>query len=195
MQARVQVKETVAQWRLRSNRYVRSLVGIMAGTVVVAGLLVSPATGAAAHDTVNDQLAAVRRATAAFHDVTKAEGARYMLLPLPCFDKPGTGGMGIHYLKAEFITSTPTPTKPQVLVYEVDGDELNLVAVEYIIPYAVVPRNGPKPRLFGQDFYQNDALKLWALHAWIWRHNPLGTFQNYNPRVDLCPGHQPGSED
>jgi hypothetical protein len=189
MQVRLHVRGTVSQWRLRSNRYVHTLVGVLAGTVVLAGLLVSPAANVAARDNGNDQLAAVRHATAAFHSVSEAETAGYMLLPLPCFDKPGVGGMGIHYLKGSLVSSTPTPTKPQVLVYEVDGDQLNLVAVEYIIPYSLVPTTANPPRLFGHAFFHNDALSLWALHAWIWRPNPRGMFENYNPRVDLCPGH------
>jgi hypothetical protein len=185
--------ETAVQGRLRNRRSVPTVVRVLAGTAVVAGLLVSPAADVAARD--NDQLAAVRHATAKYHDVSKAEAAGYMLLPLPCFDKPGVGGMGVHYLKGLFVSSTPTPTKPQVLVYEVDGNERNLVAVEYIIPYSVVPTTAPAPRLFGQAFHHNDRLGLWYLHAWIWRHNPLGMFADYNPRVDLCPGHEPGSQD
>jgi hypothetical protein len=98
--------------------------------------------------------------------------------------------MGQHYVKASLIDGTAKPTEPQALVYEVDGEELNLVAVEYIIPYTFVPSTAEPPRLFGQSFHHNDALSLWALHAWIWRHNPLGMFADFNPRVDLCPGHQ-----
>ena len=197
MQARVQVDETVARRRPRYKRSVQVLGRVLAGTVLLAGLVVSPAANVAArdHDSVKDQLAAVRHVTAQFHDVSKAKAAGYMLLPLPCFDQPGVGGMGIHYLKGEFVTATPTPTKPQVLVYEVDGNERNLVAVEYIIPYNLVPTTAEAPRLFGHAFFHNDALSLWALHAWIWRQNPRGMFENYNPRVDLCPGHEPGSED
>ena len=150
---------------------------------VMVGLLVSPAAAGE-----GDSLAALRHATARFHDVDRAVAAGYAPL-LACFDKPGVGGMGQHYAKGSLIDGTVTATKPQALVYEVDGDELNLVAVEYIIPYAFVPATAEAPRLFGQNFHHNDALGLWALHAWIWRHNPLGMFADYNPNVDLCPGH------
>jgi hypothetical protein len=192
MHARLQINETVAQRRPRYKRSVPTVVRVLAGTAVVAGLLVSPAADVAARD--NDQLAAVRHATAEFHDVSKAEAAGYGKL-LACFDRPGVGGMGQHYVKGSLVDGTATPTKPQALVYEVDGDELNLVAVEYIIPYSFVPPTAAPPRLFGQAFHHNDALSLWALHAWIWRQNPLGMFADYNPRVDLCPGHEPGSQD
>ncbi|HXA42719.1 MAG TPA: hypothetical protein VNV65_07395 [Candidatus Solibacter sp.] len=179
--------ENAKRGHLRGRRPVRALLGVLACTTVVAGLLVSPAASAAASG--NAQLAGVRAATAAYHDVGTAETAGYLLLPLPCFDKPGVGGMGIHYLKGKLVSSTPTADEPQVLVYEVAGDQQYLVAVEYIVPYALVPTTASAPNLFGQDFHHNDALGLWYLHAWIWRQNPLGMFADYNPKVALCPAH------
>jgi hypothetical protein len=160
---------------------------LFTGAALLAGLLVSPAVPASAHE--GDSLAAVRHATARFHSVERAVDAGYGPL-LACFDLPGVGGMGQHYVKGSLLDGTATPTKPQALVYEVDGATLRLVAVEYIIPYTFVSATAEPPRLFGQSFHHNDALGLWALHAWIWRHNPLGMFADYNPRVDLCPGHQ-----
>lgn len=165
------------------SKWLRSLLAATGVATVLVGLLASPAAASQGGD-----LAAVRKATARFHDVEKAMRAGY-LPALSCFDLPGVGGMGQHLIKGSLMNGTVTPTKPQALVYEVDGDELNLVAVEYIIPYTFVPATAEPPRLFGQAFHHNDALSLWALHAWIWRHNPLGTFADFNPRVDLCPGH------
>jgi hypothetical protein len=26
-----------------------------------------------------------------------------------------------------------------------------------------------------------------VIHAWIWKDNPSGIFQDYNPKVRLCP--------
>jgi hypothetical protein len=168
----------------------RSLIArLLAATVLVGGLLVLPATPAAARD--DNPLNAVRKATAAFHNVSRAEAAGYGRL-LPCFDLPGVGGMGQHYVKGPLDASV-TPTQPEALVYEVDGSELKLVAVEYIIPQAAWSSSLP-PKLFGQWFLRNDTLGLWTLHAWIWRSNPLGTFASYNPEVDLCPGHEPSSK-
>ena len=62
------------------------------------------------------------------------------------------------------------------------------MAVEYIIPLSAW-QSAAKPTLFGKDFTRIDSLGLWALHAWIWRPNPNGMFQNYNPSVRMCPGH------
>jgi hypothetical protein len=168
------------------SKWIRRLLATTGVTSVLVALLVSPATSVAASD--KDPLAAVRHATAKFHTLTRAEAAGYGKL-LACFDRPGVGGMGQHYVKAKLLDGTLAPTQPQALVYEVDGEELNLVAVEYIVPYTVLPSTSPAPMLFGHRFFQNDTLQLWALHAWIWRKNPLGTFANYNPNVALCPGH------
>ena len=164
----------------------RMIARLVAGSVLVAGLLVMPAVQAAAHD--DNSLAAVRKATARFHDVPTAEAAGYARA-LPCFDLAGVGGMGQHYVKGPLDT-TVTPTEPEALVYEVAGSELRLVAVEYIVPQSLWTSSRP-PRLFDRWFLRNDTLGLWTLHAWVWRNNPLGTFASYNPEVAMCPGHAP----
>ena len=157
---------------------------ILVWSTLSVGLVVGPATSASAGQ---DELAQVRASTAAFHDLAAAEHAGYARL-LPCFDLPGVGGMGQHYVKTTLLTGTAEASRPQALVYEVNGDRLQLVAVEYIIPLSMWDSATP-PTLFGRSFTRNNTLRLWALHAWIWRPNPLGIFANYNPSVKLCPGH------
>jgi hypothetical protein len=131
-------------------------------------------------------LAGVRHATAPYHDLDKAIAAQYGRL-LPCFDLPGVGGMGQHYVDTSRLDATIEANRPEALVYEVDGDRLQLVAVEYIVPWTAWAPAAP-PQLFGRSFTRNTSLHLWALHAWIWRPNPSGMFANYNPAVKLCPG-------
>jgi hypothetical protein len=158
--------------------------------LAVSGLAVGALfTPAAQASNGNDEaaVAGVRQATAAFHDLDKAEHAQYGRL-LECFDLPGVGGMGQHYADTTRFDATIEPNRPEALVYEVDGNRLQLVAVEYIVPWTSWVASDP-PRLFGHDFTSVTSLHIWALHAWIWRPNPLGMFQNYNPRVKLCPGH------
>ena len=163
----------------------RKLITRVLGAAAIIGmLLISPAAQVGASG--EDELAAVRAATAQFHSITAAEAAGYHKA-LWCFEKPGVGGMGWHWLKPELI-GTLTPTQPAALVYEPDGDKFNLVAVEYIVPWSAWVSFTP-PQLYGRSFYRIDSLHLWALHAWIWRPNPLGMFANYNPSVKLCPGH------
>lgn len=154
--------------------------------VLAAGLVAAPAVQASNGDD-ESALASVRNATAAFHDLGAARQAGYAPL-LACFDLPGVGGMGQHYVNTSLLDASVVANQPEALVYEVDGDRLQLVAVEYIIPWQAWVSPTP-PSLFGRSFTSVTSLHLWALHAWIWRPNPLGIFANYNPNVRLCPGH------
>jgi hypothetical protein len=155
----------------------------VAALLLAATLVIPEAQASASEANVAD----VRNATAQFHDLDKAIKAQYGRL-LPCFDLPGVGGMGQHYVNTRLLDNVVDARQPEGLVYEVNGDRLQLVAVEYIIPQAAWTSSVP-PSLLGHSFFKNDALGLWALHAWIWRPNPLGMFANYNPSVKLCPGH------
>ena len=95
------------------------------------------------------------------------------------------GGMGFHYGKASAIDAVVNPLEPEALLYEPQKNgRLRLVAVEFLVPYALVSRDGPAPRAFGQDFIRNDGFELWTLHAWIFKHNPAGMFASWNPKVN-----------
>lgn len=155
---------------------IKLIVRVVA-VLVPLTLLVAPATQAAGQASLAD----VRQATARYHSLETTEAAGYQKF-LPCFDRPGVGGMGQHYVNFGLLNGTVNANQPQAMVYEVDGDRLQLVAVEYI-----VPGNLAQPSLFGRTFFWNDTLKIWALHAWIWRPNPLGIFESYNPAVNMCP--------
>jgi hypothetical protein len=154
---------------------------------VSIGVLATSASAsvAASNGTDESALAAARQATDSFHDLGAAQHAGYHSL-LSCFDLPGVGGMGQHYVNGSLINGTVNPNAPQALVYEVDGDRLQLVAVEYIVLFT---QTAAPPQLYGRTFTPVTSLGLWALHAWIWRPNPLGMFANYNPNVEMCPGH------
>lgn len=158
----------------------------IAVVAAAAGALFAP-SAQASNGTDESALAGVRQATASFHDVGLAEAAGYGKA-LPCFDLPGVGGMGQHYVNGKLMNGTVDKEHPQALVYEVDSNRLQLVAVEYIIPWTNWVSATP-PSLYGRSFTSVTSLHLWALHAWIWRPNPLGIFANYNPNVKLCPGH------
>ena len=156
-------------------------------TIPALALVALSTSGAQASNGDDESaLAGVRHATAAFHDLDKAIAAHYGRL-LPCFDLPGVGGMGQHYVDTSRLDATIEANRPEALVYEVEGDRLKLVAVEYIVPWTAWAPTAP-PQLFGRSFFRNTTLHLWALHAWIWRPNPSGMFANYNPAVKLCPG-------
>jgi len=165
---------------------VRWLSRTAAALVVATGFFAAPVVQAS-NGTDESALAGARNATAALHDVNAAVAAGYQRL-LPCFDLPGVGGMGQHYVNTSRLDATVVANQPEALVYEVNGDRLQLVAIEYIIPWSAWVSAAP-PQLYGRSFTSVTSLHLWALHAWIWRPNPDGMFANYNPNVKLCPGH------
>lgn len=79
-------------------------------------------------------------------------------------------------------------TKPEALVYELDaeGEVTGLVAHEYIVPVDAWNKKA-SPRLFGVAFHRHPSLPLYVLHAWLWKGNARGDFDDWNPAVRLCP--------
>ncbi len=150
--------------------------------LVLAGVFASPTW---ASDPLGPQLAQVRSATAAFHNLDTAKAARYRLVPGLdfCFDNPGVGGMGFHYINTNIMDNTVDPRNPEALVYAPGPNgQLQLAAVEYIVPISTWTSPQP-PTLFGQTFERNTDLGVYALHAWIWLDNSLGMFSDWNPKV------------
>ncbi len=159
--------------------------------IVVSAALVATATVAPASADAGGEatLAQLRAATSQFHDVTVAEGAGYGKA-LSCFDLPGVGGMGQHYINGSLIGTTD-PLQPAAMVYGIEANgNLRLGAVEWIVPRTADNYNTP-PVLYGHSFVAVTVggTLLWVLHAWIWTPNPDGMFENFNPAVPLCPGH------
>jgi hypothetical protein len=165
--------------------------GALLRTALLAGLLglvasVSPVLAAPGGQS---SLAAVRAATAAYHDLATAEAANYGLFP-GCFSHPlPDGGMGVHYVRFDQLDGSIDPLAPEGLVYEPQrGGGLRLVAVEYIVPVAAWTGEDP-PELFGQTFSYEGAgnefgiFPFYELHVWLWQPNPNGMFYEWNPRV------------
>ena len=103
------------------------------------------------------------------------------------------GGMGVHFLNAQFIGPTLDPTKPQVLIYEPHGDSLRLVAAEWFVPAAVASQQ--RPSIFGKELegpmeghkpLMPAEAHHYDLHVWLWKNNPAGVFSPTNPAVK-CP--------
>jgi hypothetical protein len=138
--------------------------------------------------------AAAMLATAAFQDVTTAQAAGYAtsLETLGCFQNPGHGGMGVHYVNQQLLDDQVDVTKPEALVYELNGagQIIGLVAHEYIVPIEAWTSSNP-PSLFGMEYHKHPTLPLWVLHTWLWKLNPTGIFQDWNPAVRLCPAGVP----
>ncbi|HUF70598.1 MAG TPA: hypothetical protein VMM79_18260, partial [Longimicrobiales bacterium] len=131
------------------------------------------------------QLAPVRALTAKFHNFDYAWDAGWNLQVTPCLENPPLGGMGYHFANPAFIDGTVTALEPEVLVYEPQKNgRLRFVAVEYIVPWAIVPETAPPPVLFGEEFLPNPGAELWMMHVWIGAHNPDGLLATWNPNVN-----------
>jgi hypothetical protein len=121
------------------------------------------------------------------------------------------GAMGLHYVRKDWlgispgvpgrVTGTGTHTdflKPSMLVYEPQADgSLKLVAVENLVfesawraaghagaptfhgvPYVLL-KDDPSTKLDEAHNYEPH----YELHVWLFRHNPLGMFREFNPAV------------
>jgi len=168
-------------------------------TAVVAATLVLLAT-ALPSAASGDTLANARTATAIYTEPTAALAAGYDLLTdaadTACIDQPGLGAMGVHYVKGALIQAgTLDAARPQALVYEVQpSGQLRLAALEYVVSQSTwdAAHSGP-PTMFGQPFMLTPADNrfglpaFYSLHAWIWKHNPRGTFEPWNRQVH-CQG-------
>jgi len=140
----------------------------------------------------------VKAAVSPYRSTKLATRAGWGLVPGldNCFEMPGVGGMGIHYINTDLLDLDLNPLRPEALVYEPQPNgRLRLGAVEYIVPQAPwdAAHPGEVPVIHGlqsQDMplHLNAALGVYVLHAWIFTRNPAGTFADWNPDVSCPPG-------
>lgn len=120
------------------------------------------------------------------------------------------GAMGIHHFRPDLLGITATEPrvdgtgthtdflKPGVLLYEPQADgSLQLVAVENLVfkKSWKAAGNAASPNSYGHDWVHmvNDPVTAvdeahgfephYELHAWVFRDNPNGTFEPFNPTV------------
>ena len=169
---------------------------LLVAAVGVLGGCSDPPSGTEAHTGVQvdgalaaeqKDLAAVRAATARFHriDVADQEGYNFIFLNTCMVDGSGDdrGGMGYHYVNLDLLNDEVSITTPEAVLYEPGPNgQLRLVALEYVIPKSAWTQSNP-PVLLGQEFTLN-AFDLWALHVWVWKHNPSGMYADWNPNVN-----------
>lgn len=175
----------------------RSLLG---GVAVVLAVSSVGSTGVWAAGAAEQTLADLRVATARYHDVDAALADGYGVFTdaagIACIEQPGVGAMGIHHANgALFADPAVNAATPEVLVYEPEPNgRLRLVAVEYVVVQAAweAAGNAAPPALFGQRFTLIPAGNryglppFYELHAWVWKHNPSGTFSDWNPLVSCA---------
>ena len=179
-------------------------VKLIIGSALIVGTLLTGAAGtASAHP--HDHLAGLRAATDKFHSIAVAEQSGYGLLTdaqgIACIDMPSMpgmpgGGMGVHWAKSALVQDPAiVPNTPEALVYApARNGTLTLAAVEYVVLKADWEKTHSRPpRLFGHTFNFTDEPNrfglppYYSLHVWVWKHNPAGTFEMWNPKVK-CPG-------
>lgn len=136
-------------------------------------------------------LAELRRATARYHRVEVALAEGYVQ-GSGC-EVTAAGGMGAHFRRAALVDAVVDPAHPEILMYEPQKNgELRLVGVELLVPAAAWdPTHSGPPMLGGQPFEDRRApgsggppFPNYGLHAWVWKHNPSGTYAPWNPTVD-----------
>jgi hypothetical protein len=94
--------------------------------------------------------------------------------------------MGFHLIKTSSLDLTVNVLEPEAMVYAPGPNgQFQLDAVEYIVPASAwdAAGNTQPPSVLGQHFHLDAALGVYILHAWIWRQNPLGMFEDWNPKV------------
>jgi hypothetical protein len=126
----------------------------------------------------------LRAATNKYHDLAAAEAAGYPTAMPKCIADSTMGGMGHHLIDRKAIDDKLEIEHPEMLLYAADADgKMELVAVEYIMPYRALPATEKPPRLFGQEFKRYDQYNYWGLHVWAWRRNAAGLFADWNPAI------------
>jgi hypothetical protein len=179
-----------------------ALAATLAGTVVAHSVIAAGhAAGADATTTTMavattmseveptlDQLNALRAVLAPFESVDSAEAAGFERFG-GCMSGP-QGAQGIHFTHGERIGDpTLDVLRPEVLMYEPRPDgSLRLIGAEYLVFQQAWHDDGndAAPVLLGREFTLNTTLldePFYALHVWVWQHNPLGLFANWNPLV------------
>ena len=183
---------------------------LLAASVFAAASIgrIPTASPAAAHDhashadTLQHELAQVRRATARFQSVEEATAAGYELgwvngsnvrILTGCVANATAGAMGYHYINPGLMTDNDVdPLRPEALVYESSPDGgRKLVAVEWIVRSAQSNPPGvtEPPSVLGMQRHilvPPPGPAFYLMHAWIWKHNPTGIIADWNPEV-TCP--------
>ena len=185
-------------------RLLRTLAVASTSAVLLMGQAV--AAFACEQHAATSLTAPARSDTAKYHSLTVAKKAGYSILAdsagITCIAEPQMGAMGVHYVKGDLVKNPAIDAAhPEALVYAPDRHGLlHLAALEYVVIKsdwnAVQPSLGAgsrdaaaPPMLFGQEFNFTDAPNryglppFYSLHAWVWKDNPAGTFEMWNPSV------------
>lgn len=133
---------------------------------------------------LSPEVEALRNSLSPYSSLALAKAAGFNTPITDCMSNGDLGSMGVHFANTTRLDGVAEQLKPEALIYEPGTNgEMSLVGVEFIVPFAAVPKTSPAPVLFGQKFSPNDDFGVWGLHVWTHRTNPSGTFAPWNPRV------------
>jgi hypothetical protein len=175
------------------------VIGMLVALVTIGALTagVGASASASADGPRRDLVSEVRHATRQFHSVTAVKHAGYARFTdvngITCINgAPGQGNMGIHYVNGDLVGDGAIDADhPEAVLYEHTAGGMQITAVEYIVPVAAWQGAQP-PELAGHQFMLITAPNrfglpdFYALHVWVWKHNPHGTYNPWNPDVH-CP--------
>src|SRR4051794_37753419 len=161
--------------------------------LAVAAVLATAATAATAGQ---GDTGKARGATAKYQRLATAKKDGYGLLRdakgIACIDNPGVGGMGVHYVRKTLVGDGKVDLlTPEALVYDpgTKGHK-RLVAVEYVvIKKDWDAHHSAAPKLYGRSFESVGADNryglppFYELHAWLFKKNSRGMFDDWNPQV------------
>lgn len=172
------LKRQVARQKTQIRKLTSTITGLRAQLAAL-----SPAG-------IAQQLAQAKAANERFQSVDAAKAAGYVP-GSPCESSPA-GAMGIHYVNpAALADPTLDAMKPEILTYAPTATGLVLLAAEYFKADADqdLSTDPDRPTLFGRAFdgpmlgHAPGMPKHYDLHVWLWKHNPSGTFAQWNPDV------------
>jgi hypothetical protein len=133
---------------------------------------------------IERDVARIRVATEPFKSLDQAVAAGYQREVGQCIDNPPQGAMGYHHPNRALLDDTIEIDKPEMLVYErLPNGEYRLNGVEYIVPLSIWPQTREPPVVMGQQLKPAPSLGIWYRHVWVWRENPSGLFEDWNPNV------------
>ena len=105
--------------------------------------------------------------------------------------------MGQHYVNGGLVgDAVLDPGPPEAIMFEPKpGGGSRLVGVEWVVFKSAWEGAGNTgmPSLFGRSLKlvpegnRYGIPAFYQLHAWIWKPNPAGTYEDWNPRVS-CRG-------
>lgn len=152
--------------------------------LVVSGISCSSSSSSEEGDEIEIMIEEVRNTIQDYHNFEAASEAGWAVDMSGCVEHPEEGGMGHHYARPEYVDGRTNHVEPQILLFEpLENGGFELVGVEYIIPFDVLPADSEPPSLFDEDYHQNHELDIWALHVWTEKENPKGMFYDWNPNV------------